>query len=279
MNALHGRPMHGEEVTIVTAFMDIGRGEWTGQANGKPIPNFIARSTDTYLERFEKLTTLKNRIVCFTQSRFFDRIKAMREDIELISIDTLFEDHEHFHSAIRRIHEKPDYKKYIDNPYFPEYWSPEYVIINALKSHFVCYAIANGLCHTNTTAWIDFGYCRPETKLTPGMLWKFDTQGKINLFSEKTTIEQLWVRPIFKTVFNNEVHIQGCHIVAPNNLWPDLKDKVNTALTSLFNVDLIDDDQTLLLMAYRSEPEKFFIYPQLDYQNWFVIFEYCQHDD
>lgn len=280
--------LKGEEVTIVTAFVDIGRGEWTGWMNGKPLPAFLPRTTETYMVRFKKLTKLKNRIVCFTQTKFFDEIRAMREDIELIDIDTLFSDHQYFYNTITKIHENKEYLEYIKNPHFPEYWSPEYVIINALKSHFVCYAIQNGLCHTDTTAWIDFGYCRPHTVCPEGMLWKFDTQGKINLFSEKETIEQLWSRPIFKTVFTNEVHIQGCHIVAPNKLWPKLKDSVNSALTSLFNVDLIDDDQTLLLMAYRADPDSYHINNKLPPpphthaqgdQDWFIIFEKYQHDD
>lgn len=270
--------MSVESVTIVTAFVDIGRGEWGGEVNGKVIPHYIPRTTDTYMERFERLTKLKNNIVVFTESKFFDRIKQMREDIELINIDHLFEDHEHFLSNIRKIQSNQEFIEAVESPNLPEYWSAEYVAINALKSHLVSFAIGAGLCKTDTTAWIDFGYCRPEVYCPPDMEWKFDAQGKINFFSVYRTEERLWVRPIFKSIFTNEVHIQGCHIVAPNHLWPDLKDMVNTALSSLFKVDLIDDDQTLLLMAYRSDPEKFIVHPRKE-EDWFVIFKHYNHND
>lgn len=261
-------------VTIVTAFVDIGRGEWTGYKNNELIPNFIKRDTETYLKRFERLTKLKNPIVCFTESKFFDRIKAMRDDIVLIGIDTVFEDHKHLTEAIEHIQQEPAFIKFVNNKSSPERWSPEYVAINLMKSFFVTYAVENKLAPSNTYAWIDFGYVRDDTICPPGLEWKFETNNKINLF---TVNQYTHGTPIFEVVRTGEVFIQGCHIVAPANKWRYLKDLMSSSLSILLSTGLIDDDQTMLLMAYRSNPNEFILHHVGD-ANWFVIFEKYHHD-
>jgi protein YibB len=258
-----------DNVTIVTAFVDIGRGHWEGVKNNRAIPPYIKRDTETYFNRFERLTKLKNPIVCFTESKFFDRIKAMREDIELIAIDTVFEDHKHLINAIDTIQQDPVFIQFVNNPSSPEYWSPQYVAINFMKSHFVDYAVSQGWCKTGTAAWIDFGYVRDEVYCPEGKTWQFDTEGKINLFCMN---QYTHTKPIFDIVRTGEVYMQGCHIVAPNTEWKVLKQLVNDSLSNLFNIGLVDDDQTLLLMAYRSAPEMFKLIPS-DSNIWFTAFE------
>ena len=46
-------------ISIVTAFFDIGRGDWTPD---KGLPHYLHRTTDTYIERFGHLATLENEI-------------------------------------------------------------------------------------------------------------------------------------------------------------------------------------------------------------------------
>ena len=265
--------MSSELVTIVTAFVDIGRGHWEGVKNNQLIPPYIKRDTSTYFDRFKRLTKLKNPIVCFTESRFFDEIKAMRDDIVLIGIDTIFEDHKHLIDKIDGVQLDPTFIKFVNNPSSPEYWSSKYVAINLFKSHFVNYAVENNLAPTNTSAWIDFGYCRPEVYCPENMEWKFDTDGQINLFCMNLNTHN---KPIFDIVKTGEVYMQGCHIVAPNRLWGTLKQLVNDNLTTLFNVGLIDDDQTLLLMSYRSAPELFKL-NTASKDDWFIIFRDFNH--
>ncbi len=257
------------EVTIVTAFVDIGRGKWEGVKNDQVIPHYIKRDTETYLKRFERLTKLKNKIVCFTESKFFDQILAMRDDIELVNIDSIWDDHFHLIEKIRHVQEQPEFINFVNSPASPEYWSPEYVAINLMKSHFVDYAVLNGWVETKNAAWIDFGYCRDEVYCPADTEWFYDTEDKINVFCHTP---MLFDKPIFEVVKTGEVFIQGCHIVAPKGVWTVLKQLVNDNLSTLFNVGLIDDDQTLLLMAYRSAPELFRLVPS-DPNNWFTIFQ------
>jgi len=43
-----------------------------------------------------------------------------------------------------------------------EYWSPEYVLINNLKTYFVNYAIRKNLFSEELVSWVDFGYERDK---------------------------------------------------------------------------------------------------------------------
>ena len=55
------------DITIVTAFYDIGRGDW----------KYFNRKTSYYFECFERLCKLKNKIVVFSEIKFkslFDKI-------------------------------------------------------------------------------------------------------------------------------------------------------------------------------------------------------------
>lgn len=260
-------------VTIVTAFMDIGRSDWVGVRNGSSVPDYIQRDTDTYFHRFEKLSKVKNPIVVFAHSRDFERLKKIREDLYLVAIDTVFEDHNHLIQNIKNVQSDVRFVSFVDKPASPEYWSPEYVTINLMKSFFVNYAVEQKIAESETYAWIDFGYVREDTFCPPGLEWQFNTDGKINLFAIAPINMS---RPIFDIVKTGDVYIQGCHIVAPKKEWAVLKELVVTNLTKLFGVGLIDDDQTLLLMAYRAMPDKFKI-NNVAPSDWFVIFKDFNH--
>lgn len=261
-------------VTIVTAFVDLDRGNWTGVRNGQVIPHYIKRDKDTYFERFARLAKVKNPIIVFAKSEDFERLKSIRHDLTLVSIDTIFEDHSFLLNKIKSIHQSEEFIKFVANPASPEYWCAEYVAINLMKSFFVSYAVEQNLSEASTWAWIDFGYVRDDTYCPPGLEWKFDTQNKINIFCINPLTH---TKPIFEIVRTGEVYIQGCHIVAPRNQWTDLKNLVTQCMSNLFNVGLVDDDQTMLLMSYRSAPELFNL-NKVDPQDWFVIFKDFNHD-
>lgn len=261
-------------VTVVTAFVDIGRAEWSGTRNGYLIPPYIKRDKDTYFERFSRLAKIKNPLVVFAKSEDFERLKAIREDLSLVAIDTVFEDHSFLMNKIAAIQQDQNFINFVTNPAVPEYWSPEYVAINLMKSFFVSYAVENNLSDASEWAWLDFGYVREDTFCPPGFEWKFDSKGKINLFCINPFTHS---KPIFEIVRTGEVYIQGCHIVAPRDQWTTLKNLVTQSLSTLFNVGLVDDDQTILLMAYRSSPELFNI-NKVDPKDWFVIFKDFNHD-
>jgi protein YibB len=262
-----------ETVTIVTAFFDIGRSNWEGSLNGQPLPHYLKRDTQTYLDRFKRLTELKNPIVVFTESKFIDTIKSFRDDIICVPSDNIFEDNKQLLERIAHIQRRPEFIAHLNQPTMPEYWSPHYVFINYAKSLFVNTAIKMGYVPTGTAAWLDFGYVREDTFCPAGMEWKFNTQNLINLFCFSNPDE---AEPIFNIVKTNNVYVQGCHIVAPVDKWERMAKLMTNALMSYMSVDLIDDDQSMLLMSYRLSPHDF----KINYVNpgyWFVIFRDFNH--
>lgn len=268
--------MTSEAVTIVTAFVDIGRDEWEGVINNVPIDAHIKRSVDTYFERFERLTKLNNPIICFTHSKYHDRILAMRDDITLVSIDNFFEENSTLLYQIYSIQQNPHFSNYVTRPSVPEYWSPGYVLVTSHKAAFCNYAVTNKLNTTDTVAWIDFGYCRPDTPITPGMTWKYKTDNLIHMVCNTTTpINKL---PIYEIVRTGEVYIQGCHVIAPADKWRYMDEQFAVGLESLLNVGFTDDDQILFLMAYRNDPTQFKIHYVHPDSYWFMIFRDFQHD-
>jgi hypothetical protein len=55
-------------------------------------------------------------------------------------------------------------------------------------------------------------------------------------------------------------------------IWEKFKNVILKNLDLLIENDLIDDDQTLLLMAYLTNPELFQLHPA-NPNDWFLIFK------
>jgi protein YibB len=262
------------DISIVTAFFDIGRGDWTPD---KGLPHYLQRTTDTYFERFANMAKLENEMVIYTSEEFVSRVKELRGDrpteVMVVNFDNSFEK---LRELVTTVQTNPEFQKKI-NPMQvrnPEYWNANYVVVNALKSTFVSKAIELGHIKNDLAAWLDFGYCREESTLNGVTNWQypFDKE-KIHFFniqdcsdwpSQNKTIQDI--------IANNDVYITGPCIVAGKEQWPVLEYLVNFSLQELFKNDMIDDDQTLLLMSYLSQQELFELHP-VSSDNWFVAFK------
>jgi hypothetical protein len=66
---------------------------------------------------------------------------------------------------------------------------------------------------------------------------------------------------ITQIVKENIVYIQGCHIIAPAHQWKRMAQLMDEAMQNQFSQGLIDDDQSMLLMAYLASPADFLIHP------------------
>jgi hypothetical protein len=100
--------------------------------------------------------------------------------------------------------------------------------------------------------------------------WKFDTQGFINVVSNGC-VDGFNIPSILELIKTNKVIFQGCHIIAPNDKWKILSGLIQDSLHTLLNIGLVDDDQTLLLMAYLTNPSIFKVI-EGDSNDWFKIF-------
>ena len=255
-------------ITIVTAFFDIGRSNWTPD-NGHP--HYLQRTNETYMERFSYMSQLENEIIVYTTSDFKQRILDYRQDRPTKIIETSLDEYSELRNKISAVQQSEKFQKLIHPSQVknPEYWNADYVVVNALKSSFVNKAIQANVIETDLVAWMDFGYCRDETTLDGVRFWEypFDKE-KIHFFNIKDWVEGTFIQDV---IANNDVHITGPCIVADKKMWPTLEALVYHSIDELLKNNLIDDDQTLLLMSYLQKPELFELHP-VSNQDWFVAF-------
>jgi protein YibB len=258
------------EITIVTAFFDIGRGDWTPD---RGFPHYLQRTTDTYFQRFAHMAKLKNKMIVYTSEEFVNDIKFYRQDnpTEILIVD--FKDSfEKLREKVSTVQKNPEYQAKI-NPMQvrnPEYWNADYVVVNALKSTFVSKAIELGHVETDLVAWLDFGYCRDESTLNGVTTWQYPfNKDKIHFFNIKEWKEGTIIQDV---IANNDVHITGPCIIGGKEMWAKLEYLVHHSIEEMVKNDLIDDDQTMLLMSYLFAPNIFELHP-VSPDNWFVAFK------
>jgi protein YibB len=257
------------DITIVTAFFDIGRGEWTPD---KGLPHYLQRTNDTYFERFSHMAKLENEMVVYTAPEFESRVRELRGDrkTEVVVIDFKY----NFDYLRKRIHDAQKNENFQNaiNPNQranPEYWYPDYVLVNSLKSTFALQAIDNGYATNDLVAWLDFGYCRTPDALNGKTKWQYSfNKDKIHLFN----LKEYDNIPIETIISNNSVYMTGPCIVAGRNQWQHLYGLVNHSMNNLLSNNWIDDDQTLLLMSYIAAPQLFELH-KVSENDWFVAFK------
>lgn len=261
------------EITIVTAFFDIGRGNWSIE-NGYA-ENF-ERSTEQYFEYFKNLAILKNKIIIFTSENFKNKIKEIRGDlpIEIVCLD-LEKDFKKYLDIISNIMESDFFKETVKHEHLknPECWSAPYVLINNLKSYFVCQAIHKGFIHTESAAWIDFGYFRSRERMRGIELWTYPFElNKVNVFTIKKKCPLRSKSPTWSELMNSKVYFIGGCTVASTEKWLILHDLIKNTQQEFINNGLIDDDQNILLKSFLKRRDLFKV-NFLGKNEWFSLFE------
>lgn len=263
-------------ISIVTAFFDIGRGNWT-TSNG--FPHYIQRSRDVYLERFELLQRIHTDITVFTSSDLVDTVKKFvrykAENVNVVAVD-LYKKFGQMRDNIARVQKLPEFKSKI-NPgqkNNPEYREPDYVLVTNLKAFFANKACEMNLPKNDMVAWIDFGYCRYQADLPESCEWNYEfNPEKIHLFSYKDIDEK---RPIEDVIANNDVYILGAKVVATKQNWLVIKNLMEESHNDLIGRNFVDDDQGLWHMSYLKNPYAFELHRIPDHQLGhypFVVFK------
>jgi hypothetical protein len=143
-----------------------------------------------------------------------------------------------------------------------------------LKSQFCINAIEKNESISDMVAWIDFGYVKKQSQIPKSKIWDYDFEDKIHLWCIENIPKSINLKKIIKS---NSVFIQGAHIVAPKQKWIMINKFMNEQMEYLLNNNLIDDDQTMLLMSYLNNPHEFKIhreYINSEDLDWFFIFQY-----
>ncbi|OOS21711.1 WlaTC/HtrL family glycosyltransferase [Moraxella lincolnii] len=128
------------DITIVTAFFDIGR----GNISTEHYPSYLKRTTNTYFEYFSYLATLDNNMVIFTEEKFKEKILTMRKSRPTTVIClNIFKKFNHILAKIADIQSNHEFLSNISQELSKniEYWNSQYVLVTNLKTYFVNYAI------------------------------------------------------------------------------------------------------------------------------------------
>jgi len=263
------------EISVVTAFFDIGRSNWKGKVvGGQKVPDWQPRSSETYLEWFGNLARLRNQMVIFTEERFAGRVLELRRAHGLESLTTVMVCEDLLgptgtlaaaYSLIERAM-SPELHELVHNPAFPEFWNADYNLVTALKPCFVGAALDLDLIAHGQVAWVDFGYCRDDQRFDPALPWRFDCAGRMNLFYLAAPDE----RPVFDIIRCGSTYFQSGVIVGPAGSWSPFRRAIDEAWASLLAVGFVHNDQTPLIIAYRQVPELFHTHVV---EGWFVVLQ------
>lgn len=252
------------DLTVVTGYFDIGRGGWRGRVKGHEIPPWIARTNQDYLAHFRLLARLRNEMIVFTEPRFAGEVLAARKDSGLeastvvITLDRPFERDPILAATRARIDAAMRNRMldFVELPNKPEAFSADYVLVTALKPVLTTAALDLGLVTRRQLAWLDFSYCREPQSFNPDFPWRYDCGDRLHVF----TIETPDGRTASEMVRTAYCPFHGAQVFGPRALWPRLRGLFEATLTELLAADLADDDQGLLLMAWRAEPHLFAVH-------------------
>lgn len=251
------------EITIVTAFFDIGREKWKG----------FERDQNKYVDYFRFWARIKNKLVVYTDKITAEQVWKIRDEYglkdrtQVVVIDNNTVLDEEVFQAIQRVVADKRFTDFRERPENPESHSAQYNYVTYLKPYFVADAIKQNLID-GMIAWVDFGYNHGgEACVNPlefDFLWEYDFSPKIHIFAT----EEIDTMPVFDIVKKMRVYISGGIIVAPAFYWQELADLFRKSILHLTHFGLADADQTLLVMSYREKPELFAVHPIDD---WFMV--------
>lgn len=242
-----------EEITLVTDFFDIGR----GQDKNKD----LRRTAQRYFDEFRRWARIQNTLVVYTDSGSAEIIREIRASYGLedktiiVQIDNLFELIPGLLSHLEKLSRNKDFLNF---RYLPEASSnnPKYDYLWMMKYYFMNDAYERGLLSENVV-WMDFGFDHGGITYSDeedyNFLWKYDFKNKIHISCLHDPDSVIGMQSL---QFQDDC-VMGCMYGLSRELVPTFWNLVWNAMNALLMLDCIDDDQQLVLMAYKAKPEIF----------------------
>lgn len=258
------------EITLVTDFFDIGRGQDKNQE--------LKRSADKYLKEFKRWARIRNKLIVYTDANGAKAVRKIRAGYGLedktiiIQIDNLFELEADLYARMKKAAANPSFLSF---RYIPEAFSnnPKYDYLWLMKYYFMNDAYNRGLL-SDEVAWIDFGfdhggllyYDEKDFDFT----WEYDFGDKIHIFCLYS--------PDSITGMESLQYLDDCVMGSmyglPKELVPTFWQLVRNAMEALLMLDCVDDDQHLVLMAYKARPDLF----KVTVTKWQMALKLCGAD-
>ena len=252
-----------KEPVIVTAFWYVGRDKDCA----------IPRTNERYYQEFAAWARIQNRLVIYTDKISEAKIRNIRAEYSLIDktdiivIDNIYDVESDLYMRMERTEKAKRYKsfKYIedamsnnaefDYAWLMKYWCMADVVDKKLVNE------------EDVIAWMDFGFNHLDNCFSN--MEEFDFLWKLNKEIDKITLFSLSPIDNISSVENMQFLtdvIMGVFHLVPVKYAKELWTLVKKAIEGLIMLDCIDDDQQLLLMAYRFKPEIF----NIEISDWFL---------
>lgn len=258
------------DLTIVTSFFDIGR--------KNSLVKGMARSSNDYLSYFRVWARMKNNLIVYTQSDLKDSVLKIRDEFGLLDktrvvvIDDIYSIMPEYFEKMREIENNPAFSEF---RFYNKAMSNQakYCYLVLLQYWFIQDAVSNGWIN-DFVAWIDFGFNHGNKYYTNeeefAYCWNYEFERKINCFA---LFNPKQISSIDSLQFQKDC-IMGGVIVLPKEKADSLWKYVIEAERALFMLDCMDDDQQLLLMAYKMNEDDFVI----RICDWFQPLKICGGD-
>jgi hypothetical protein len=267
-----------DDITIVTAFFDIGRGFWK---------NKHRRTTRFYIQSFLNYLDYPYKMVCYVDDRCIDYVlehytRSSHNNKVFIPINAKWlEKNIHAWKQIpkdREIMQSSRYREFIDHRQnimypdgipkntpekrvFPENEVPEYNAINHAKIDFINNAIDCGYVNESIVCWSDFGYFGTQhnnvkTTFPTEILDKTRfSPNRITFFLQKEITEQD-TDPLYMLICAPEL-FTGTFWGGPTYLMPILQNLYHDCVEDLYSVNISDDDQHIYLRCCLKDSDIF----------------------
>ncbi|MBR5564888.1 MAG: hypothetical protein IKW08_01855 [Roseburia sp.] len=241
------------EITLVTCFFNIGRGE---DKNTE-----LRKTPQKYIEAFSRWARIQNKLIVYTDDAGAKDVMEVRsafglaDKTEVIQIDNLFELEPELYARMQKAAANPHF---IDFRYIPEAFSnnPKYDYLWMMKYYFMTDAYNKGLLSENVV-WFDFGFDHGGKLYYDeedfNFKWEYDFGNKIHIFCLHDPSKVLGIESLQYL----DDCVTGCMYALSRELVPTFWQLVRNAMEALLMLDCVDDDQQLVLMAYKARPDLF----------------------
>uniref|UniRef100_A0A6C0DQE6 Uncharacterized protein n=1 Tax=viral metagenome TaxID=1070528 RepID=A0A6C0DQE6_9ZZZZ len=266
-----------DDITIITSFLDIGRGEWNNEWRRQP---------QYYVDSFLIYLRYPYKMVCYIDDQFIDQVLNEYEKSEYknkrfipINKDWLTENihawqnfekergilsSEQFMKIIQQRFHFMDMKNFdrtrnIEGYLFPENVYPEYTTVTHSKIDLMMHAINNNYVNTPYVSWCDFGifYSQHKDGKYPNSVLDINKMHREKItMCVSNNVSPKDSNMFFVLVFAPET-FWGGFISGKKDLFSSLQTLYHECLDEMHNNNITDDEQHVYLRCYLKNPELF----------------------
>ena len=250
-------------ITVVSAFFDINRERFIN----------YSRTGEDYITSFLNYLNVDYNMIAFIDERFIDVVLKHYENSPFKNKKFIPINDEWLNKNIYAWQQLEKDKNIIASDYyknlfkeriaggFPENNYSEYNVINHCKIDFINYAIDNNFVGNDFICWTDFGYHRSILQNDPAMfptnildIQKFNKE-KINCTLNEDVLPE--DDDYIGVTMSGKVALTGSFYGGPVSLMKEFQELYHFCLQELYNNNISDDDQHVLLRCFLKRPDMF----------------------